>query len=90
MSVNQTNAVTPAKAGVSGPGGADALVTRTPDEIPASAGMTARLRRYGAVVAGVAGGLLALDVLGFVATVYFGAELMQAAEAAGVAGLLPK
>jgi len=38
----------------------------------------------------VAGGLLALDLLGFVATVYFSAELLQAAEAAGVAGLLPK
>ena len=44
----------------------------------------------GLVVGGVAGGLLALDVLGFVATVYFSAELLQAAEAAGVAGLLPR
>ena len=46
--------------------------------------------RAGLVVGGVAGGLLALDLIGFVATVYFSAELLQAAEAAGVAGLLPK
>jgi hypothetical protein len=49
-----------------------------------------RFRRAGVVVGSVAGGLLALDLLGFVATVYFGAELLQAAEAAGVAGLLPR
>ena len=49
-----------------------------------------RAGHAGLVVGGVAGGLLALDVLGFVATVYFSAELLQAAEAAGVAGLLPK
>ena len=48
------------------------------------------IRRYGITVAGVAGGLLALDLIGFIATVYFSAELLQAAEAAGVAGLLPK
>jgi len=49
-----------------------------------------RAGRTGLVVGGVAGGLLALDLIGFVATVYFSAELLQAAEAAGVAGLLPK
>jgi len=49
-----------------------------------------RVGRTGLVVGGVAGGLLALDLIGFVATVYFSAELLQAAEAAGVAGLLPK
>ena len=48
------------------------------------------LRRYGMVAGGVVGGLLALDLIGFVATVYFSAELLQAAEAAGVAGLLPR
>ena len=53
-------------------------------------GMKARLRRYGLVAGGVAGGLLALDLIGFVATVWFSAELFQAAEAAGVAGLLPQ
>jgi len=42
------------------------------------------------IVGGVAGGLLALDLLGFVATVYFSADLLQAAETAGVAGLLPR
>ena len=49
-----------------------------------------KVGRAGMVVGGVAGGLLALDLLGFVATVYFSAELLQAAEAAGVAGLLPR
>lgn len=49
-----------------------------------------RAGRAGMIVGGVAGGLLALDFLGFVATVYFSAELMQAAETAGVAGLLPR
>lgn len=46
--------------------------------------------RAGLVVGSVAGGLLALDLIGFVATVYFSAELLQAAEAAGVAELLPR
>jgi hypothetical protein len=49
-----------------------------------------RAGRAGMVAGGVVGGLLALDLIGFVATVYFSAELMQAAEAAGVAGLLPR
>ena len=49
-----------------------------------------RFGRAAMVLGGVAGGLLALDLLGFVATVYFSAELLQAAEAAGVAGLLPR
>jgi hypothetical protein len=49
-----------------------------------------RLGRAGMVVCSIAGGLLLLDLLGFVATVYFSAELLQAAEAAGVAGLLPR
>lgn len=48
------------------------------------------LRKAALTVAGIAGGLLALDLIGFVATVYFSAELLQAAEAAGVAGLLPR
>ena len=83
--------VIPAKAGTSGQEGADVYVARRPAGIPAFAGMTAgRLRKTALTVGGVAGGLLALDLIGFVATVYFGAELLQAAEAAGVAGLLPK
>ena len=49
-----------------------------------------RAGRAGMIVGGVAGGLLALDLLGFVATVYFSADLLQAAETAGVAGLLPR
>jgi hypothetical protein len=81
--------VTPAKAWASGQEGAEVHVAHNPAAIPASAGMT-RLRRTVLTVGGVAGGLLALDVLGFVATVYFSAELLQAAEAAGVAGLLPR
>ena len=57
--------------------------------------MIARLRstragRVGLTLGSIAGGLLALDLIGFVATVYFSAELLQAAEAAGVAGLLPR
>ena len=83
--------VTPAKAGAPGQERAEIHVARTPAEIPAFAGMTAgRFRKAALTIGGVAGGLLALDVLGFVATVYFSAELLQAAEAAGVAGLLPK
>jgi hypothetical protein len=49
-----------------------------------------RAGRAGLAIGSVAGGLLALDLIGFVATVYFSAELLQAAEAAGVAGLLPR
>ena len=49
-----------------------------------------RFRRAGLVVGSVAGGLLVLDLIGFVATVYFSAELLKAAEAAGVAELLPR
>lgn len=47
-----------------------------------------RLRKAGATAAVVVGGLVALDLVGFLATVYFSAELIEAAEAAGVAGLL--
>jgi len=46
--------------------------------------------RAGLVAGGVVGGLLALDLIGFVATVYFSTELMQAAQVAGVAELLPR
>jgi len=49
-----------------------------------------RVGRIGIAAGGVAGALIALDLIGFVASVYFGAELLRAAEAAGVAGLLPK
>lgn len=49
-----------------------------------------RIRRAGLTAAAIAGGLVALDLIGLVATVYFGAELVEAAEAAGVAELLPR
>ena len=49
-----------------------------------------RAGRAGLVAGGVVGGLIAHELLGFVATVYSRAELLQAAEAAGVAGLLPQ
>ena len=88
MSVKQD--VIPAKAGISGPEGANEYAARNLAGIPAFAGMTGRLRRYGLIAGGVAGGLLALDLIGFIATVYFSAELLKAAEAAGVAGLLPR
>ena len=55
--------------------------------------MIARLRRtrvgrYTMVAGTVAGGLLLLDLIGFVVTVYFHKELLAQAEAAGVAELL--
>lgn len=49
-----------------------------------------RAGRAGMVAGGLVGGLLVLDLIGFLATAWFGAELLQAADAAGLAGLLPK
>ena len=46
------------------------------------------LRKAALVGGGVIGGLVALDLIGFVATVYFSAELLEAAETAGVVELL--
>ena len=90
MSVNETErGVIPAKAGTSGPVGADAYVARTLAEIPASAGMT-RIRKAGMVAGGVVGGLVALDLIGFLATAYFSTELLQYAQIAGVEALLPR
>ena len=43
-----------------------------------------RMGRYGLVVGGIAGGLLVLDVIGFVATVYFHKQLLARAQAAGL------
>jgi hypothetical protein len=49
-----------------------------------------RAGRAGMVAGGVVGGLVALDFLGFVASVYFSAELLQYAQMAGVEALLPR
>ena len=49
-----------------------------------------RTRKAATLAGSVVGGLLLLDLIGFVATAYFSAELLKAAEAAGVAGLLPR
>jgi hypothetical protein len=49
-----------------------------------------RAAKLGATAAVVAGGLIALDLIGLAATVYFGPELIQAAESAGVAHLLQR
>ena len=55
--------------------------------------MIARLRatragRIGLIAGSVAGGLLALDLVGLVATVYFHEEILAQAEAAGLGHLL--
>ena len=47
-----------------------------------------RTRKAAKVAGGVVGGLLLLDLVGFVATAWFSAELLQYAQRAGVAGLL--
>ena len=49
-----------------------------------------RAGRAGMIVGGVAGGLIALDAIGFIATAYFSTELLQVAQRAGVSGLLPQ
>ena len=49
-----------------------------------------RTRKAAKVAGGVVGGLLLLDLIGFVATAYFSAELLQYAQRAGVAGMLPR
>ena len=49
-----------------------------------------RANRFARVAGTVVGGLIVLDLLGFVATAYFSAELLQYAQRAGVAGMLPR
>ena len=49
-----------------------------------------RTRKAATIAGGVVGGLLVLDLIGFVATAYFSAELMQYAQRAGVGGLLQR
>jgi len=48
------------------------------------------LRKTGMIAGGLVGGLLLLDLIGFLATAYFSTELLQYAEAAGVAELLQR
>ena len=47
-----------------------------------------RAAKWGVTAAAIAGGLVALDLIGLAATVYFGPEIIEAAESAGVADLL--
>jgi hypothetical protein len=49
-----------------------------------------RTRKAATIAGGVVGGLLVLDLIGFVASVYFSTELMQYAQKAGVGGLLQR
>lgn len=49
-----------------------------------------RAGRAGMLAGGLVGGMLALDLIGFVATAYFGTELLQAARSAGIAELLQR
>jgi hypothetical protein len=57
--------------------------------------MIARLRRtkagrIGLTLGAIGGGLILLDLIGFVATVYFHEELLAQAEAAGLGKLLER
>ena len=49
-----------------------------------------RYRKTATIAGSVVGGLLLLDLIGFLATVYFSAELLQYAQKAGVAELLKR
>ena len=88
MSVKRS--VTPAKAGVSGRLRAAWAAASTRPGMPAFAGMTPRLRRLSLTLGGIAGGLILLDLIGFVVTVYFHEELLAQAEAAGLGSLLQR
>ena len=70
--------------------GTPAFLRRKGSGTPAFAGVTGRLRRAGLVAGGVVGGLVALDLIGFLATAYFSTELLQYAQIAGVEALLPR
>ena len=50
--------------------------------------MTPRLRRIGLTLGSIAGGLILLDLIGFVATLYFHEEIVAQAEAAGLGAML--
>lgn len=49
-----------------------------------------RLKRFGAGATMLLAFLVALDIIGLVGSVYFSAELLRAAEAAGLAEMLPR
>ena len=49
-----------------------------------------RAGRIGLVAGGIVGGLLALDLIGLIATVYFHDEILAQAEAAGLGKLLER
>jgi hypothetical protein len=49
-----------------------------------------RLGRIGLTLGVIAGGLLLLDLIGFVATLYFHEEILAQAEAAGLGSLVPR
>jgi regulator of RNase E activity RraA len=49
-----------------------------------------RANRFAKVAGTVVGGLIVLDLIGFLATAYFSTELLQYAQRAGVAGMLPR
>jgi hypothetical protein len=49
-----------------------------------------RANRFARVAGTAVGGLILLDLIGFIATAYFSTELLQYAQRAGVAGLLPR
>ena len=49
-----------------------------------------RANRFAKVAGTVVGGLIVLDLIGFIATAYFSTELLQYAQRAGVAGMLPR
>ena len=49
-----------------------------------------RANRFAKVAGTVVGGLIVLDLIGLIATAYFSTELLQYAQRAGVAGMLPR
>jgi hypothetical protein len=53
-------------------------------------GMVRGFRRIGLALGGIAGGLILLDLIGLVATIYFREEILAQAEAAGLADLMPR
>lgn len=48
------------------------------------------VQKLAVTLGSLAGGLIVLDLIGFIATAYFSTELLQYAQRAGVAGMLPR